>query len=191
MCLRTNSSSKMKWCPGLSWLTATSLGTIEGTSTNACGWGAFTLFDSLKITIKFKRRLLRNGNGCPASTARGVSTGKTCTSKYLSSRLVSFSSSSSIWCMKMLASLRDGIISFVIPLYCSLTKVLTLSAISSSCWRIVLPLESCSLIPAAKARKRLPTRTIKNSSRLELKIDVNFSFSIMGVSWSWASSSTR
>ena len=140
----------------------------------------------------FSDLLARCGKGWPGSTASGVSTGKICARNISCTNLRcsgvrSFSPRKTMRCSR-----RAGLTSSSQQRYCASTSSATTSRMRSrfSRGRILSPIEP-RLLPPRTFCCSPPTRTMKNSSRFELKIARNLTRSSSGTVGSRASSRTR
>ena len=142
-------------------------------------------------TARFSDRSEMNGNGCPGSTASGVSTGNTHFSKCSRSRRRSSSSSASGVSRFTPSAARAGLICSSNSRCCSQHSSEVTRRTSRSCWAGVSPSMVRSVSSAATRSASPDTRTWKNSSRLVEKMLRNLAFSSRGTSGSSARARTR
>ena len=145
---------------------------------------------SSNVRPRLRLRLERKGNGWLASTASGVRTGEIMLSKYLRSQSAAKAGNSSGWANGSCSRSISCKTSFN-RRYCCFTSLCTDLAMADSCWAGDRPDGSTHSRDSSIWFFSVPTRTMKNSSRLEPAIAMKRSRSSKGLSWTEASSSTR
>ena len=131
------------------------------------------------------------GKGWPGPTASGVSTGKICRLNTVSSSSSSAAFRSSISAMVIPCSSRAGLSWRFQSFACSPVSRSARSRISRSASCGVIPSGERTAIPAAAWSVSPATRTMKNSSRFEEKIEQKFTRVRSGRAASEATSRTR
>ena len=169
----------------------TSLGTMGGTFTRANRPPDSPPGPISTITPRLRLKFEMYGKGCPRSTARGVSTGKTLSIKYVLSSRLSLSDNPRYGVMIMPFEAMPGRTSSLRQRTCSSSIGRSFSLIALSCAAGSIPSGDSSLTPASICCFRPETRIMKNSSRLLENIDRKLSRSRSGCLRSRPSSSTR
>src|SRR4051812_35314776 len=131
------------------------------------------------------------GNDWPGPTASGVSTGKMSRSHTWRSSSCSSRSSSAIWVTTIRSAASAGRRSSFQMRDCRSLSSSARSCASASACRGVRPSGDCVDTPADASPIRPATRTMKNSSSINEKIEQNLTRSSSGSVGSAASSSTR
>src|SRR6056297_150396 len=169
--------------------TSTSRGKRRGTLSRANRRSPVS--GSETLTASDRARSEMYGNGCPGSTANGVSTGNTRSSNHPSSSLRSSVVVSSQEMMSTPAARSSGTRRSTKVASSSVTNDNTRSPMASSCCTGVRPSGVGRSMPASTWSLSAATRTWKNSSRLVQAMAQNLARSSRGMPGSDASASTR
>ena len=164
----TSSSATKRTCGPLVPPVGTHRARVLGTFTLAKRSSPST--GSRIITARFSDRSEMNGNGWPGSTASGVSTGNTRSSKCARSTARSSASSWSHDSRKIPSLSRAGRTRCASSRCCCAHSSSVTRRISATCSTGDRPSKPASVIPAATRSLRPATRTWKNSSRLVEKM---------------------